>query len=377
MSSSKPRAIIRFFSDPHEGRELKANTTAASRQLLQQQLHLHALQAAKMPIPGYENGERGAAITICGGDLFDTDNNPEHVIISGAEVAALCHVVVGGNHDVINVANRESSLSVLAKLTYDERFVMPPEPGKLKVDHREIAQGVFLTTIPHHARQQEFEEALDQAFEYQESLGEGNKGRNLLLLHCNYHLTMEAGENDLNLPDAKARWLLQQFDYIVLGHDHRPRFECDGRLLILGNTHPTSFSDQGEKRVWFYHAETNDWSYAVNAEDASRVISATELIELHRSDALQVLAGVEWLDVRGELPPEAAVDLAKAIRATWKAVPYLYAIRASKVLFRAEGLAAGVEVDQTHKTLIELVEEDLKGSDDLLALFNEARAMKE
>lgn len=361
--------ILRFFTDPHIGKELKANTTPASRTLLSQQLTLHALQAATMPHPA---GKRVEA-TICGGDLFDTDTNPEHILLAGAKVAQKCTVVLGGNHDVVNIKGRESSLSALAELTEDERFILPPGPGKVKTDIR-VFGDVMLFTVPHHARQQEFEQALEQA---RRQADDSEAERKLLLVHCNYNLTFEAGENDLNLTDAKARQLLQVFDYIVMGHDHRPRWECDDRLLILGNTHPTSFSDLGEKYVWFYDSESNTWHRKVNAADALMVVKASDLIDDWKLERMEAYAAPEWIDIVGELPPEAAADLAKAIRQLWKENEYLYAVRASKVLFRAEGESNEAVPEAAQKTLIEIVEEQLAGSPDLLALFREAKDMKE
>lgn len=362
--------ILRFFTDPHIGKELKANTTPASRTLLSQQLTLHALQAATMPHP---EGKRVEA-TICGGDLFDQDTNPEHILLAGAKVAQKCTVVLGGNHDVVNIKGRESSLSALAELTEDERFIMPPGPGYSS--GRTIPLGdVDLHVIPHHSRQQEFDKALESALEM---AGQSSSSqRNILLVHCNYNLTFEAGENDLNLTDAKARQLLRVFDYIVMGHDHRPRWECDDRLLILGNTHPTSFSDLGEKYVWFYDSESNTWHREVNAADQLMVAKASELIDDWKLERMHEYAGAEWIDIVGELPPEAAADLAKAIRQLWKENEYLYAVRASKVLFRAEGESNEAVPEAAQKTLIEIVEEQLAASPDLLALFREAKDMKE
>lgn len=363
--------IIRFFSDPHVGKELKANTTPKSRATLAQQLHLHAMQAARMPHP---QGKRVDG-TICGGDLFDTDSNPEHVLIAGHQVASQCDVVLGGNHDVVNIAGRESTLSALSKLSVsNDKFVMPPNPGCTSA--RVIPfNGVDVYAIPHHARQQEFEEVLEQAKAMAEECQEGPRAR-ILLVHCNYHLTFEAGENDLNLTDAKARHLLQAFDYIVMGHDHRPRLECEGRLIVLGNTHPTSFSDQGEKRVWFYCSETNDWTYQVNAEEQRLEVQANSLISAWQNDLLAEYAQAEWIDVVGVLPPEATVDLAKAIAALWKVSPYIYAIRASRVQIRAEGQTDDMPA-AAQKTLIEIIEEQLASSPDLLSLFREARDLKE
>lgn len=364
--------ILRFFSDPHVGKELKANTTPASRAILAQQLHLHALQAAGLPHP---QGEPVAG-TLCGGDLFDTDTNPEHVLLAGAEVAGRCEVVLGGNHDVINIKGRASTLSALARLTGHERFVLPPDPGEPAYSLSLFGKDVAVFTVPHHARQQEFEEALKLAAEFASGAHDVGGKRKILLVHCNYNLTFEAGENDLNLTDAKARWLLARFDYIVMGHDHRPRRECDGRLIILGNTHPTSFSDQGTKYVWFYDSETNKWLQVVNASEASMAVAAEELLRDAAAGQLAKYSAIEWLDIHGSLPPEAAVDLAKAIRELRKQSNYLYAVRASKVLFIAEGQTNEV-APAAQKTLIEIVEEQLASSPDLLELFHEARELKE
>lgn len=373
-------SVLRFFTDTHLGRELKANTTPASRALLSSQLYEHAMIAATLP---YEEGGK-VHFTVCGGDLFDTDHNEEAVLIQGSEVARRCELVLGGNHDVVNISGRESSLSALAKLTRGDNFILPPSKvGQHSFSHYLVHEApdhvgdVMLYAIPHHARQQEFERALDEALQdaqrYDKAAG---RVRRLLLVHCNYHLTMEAGENDLNLTDAKARQLLQTFDFIVMGHDHRPRRECDNRVIILGNTHPTCFSDLGEKFVWFYNSEMNEFHRQLLAPDCSQQIEASQLIDIWRDGEFHRLADVEWLDLTGELPPEAAVDLAKAVRAAYKEIPYLYALRASKVRFTVE-LEEGVEVAPQQLTLLELVEADLGKTPELLELFREAKEARE
>lgn len=375
--------IMRFFSDPHEGRLLKTNTTPNSRATLAEQVHLHAMQAVDMPHPAGKE----VHYTVCGGDLFDTDTNPEHVLLSGAKVAAKCNLVLGGNHDVTNIANRECTLSALAVLTDESRFVLPPNPGKTRFDYRLVQENPFhvgdvaLYSVPHHARQQEFDKALDEALadakKFDKVVAEGKKLRRLLLVHCNYNLRIEAGENDLNLSDARARLMLQTFDYIVMGHDHRPRRECEGRLIIMGNTHPTSFSDQGDKRVWFYDSETNSWESVLNTEHSSTEIHASDLIKLHKEGGLDTVAAFEWIDVTGVLPPESAADLGRAIRALWGKSTFIYAIRMSKVLFVVEGQTNDQPVGASQKTLIEIVEEQLESSPDLLQLFREARTAEE
>lgn len=195
--------------------------------------------------------------------------------------------------------------------------------------------------------------------------------RNLLLLHCNWNMTVGQGENDLNLTQAKAAQLAKYFDFIILGHDHHPRRELGGKVIILGNTHPTSFGDLGEKYVWFYHSQSNHFSTEVNAKDSSVTLDAKELIEAHQSDCLAHLGDYEWIDVRGTLPQEAAVDLAKALRALWKACPYLYGLRSSHVTYEGMELAADV-ASAGPVNLMEMVESKLTA--ELKPLWLEAQS---
>ncbi len=372
--------LIRFFSDPHLGLSLKANTTPASRAALRETLTRVAKVAA-----GSAGSYRGLNVvaTVCGGDLFHTDSNEEAVLVDGAKVADLCTVVLGGNHDVINVAGRVSTLAALDKL-YGENspFVIPPGPGRVNVGELAVWAGdiqVKVFTVPHHATQQLFEEALEKAVQRRlERAGAGTE-RNLLLLHCNWDLQVGGGENDLNLTLNRAQALLQHFDYIVLGHDHRPRTEMGGRVVILGNTHPTSFSDLGEKFTWYYDAEGNAFVRELLVADRSVVMPAEQLIEAWQKEELDLISGrgIEWLDLTGELQQEASVDLARAIRALWAKSPSLYAIRASKVRY-----AGGVELDREEAgralNIMQLVEEQLNlpGNESLLAVFNEAKGLE-
>ncbi len=354
--------VIRFFTDPHIGRELKANTTSGSRALLAEQIYQHGRQAASI---GH------ADFTICGGDLFDQDHNAEHVLILGADIASRCDLVLGGNHDVVNIEGRSCSLEVLRKLA-SINIVMPPAPGRTYFKC-ELFGDVAVWAVPHHARQEEFVVALEEAMNDADKRRERRK---LLLLHCNYDLQIGQGENDLNLTQSMTALLSQTFDFIILGHDHRPRTELGGKVVILGNTHPTSFSDLGEKRVWFYESDLNEFGWEVNAEDSSHAIPATQLIEWHQEDGngLRRLASKEWIDVTGTLPPEASIDLAKAIRALWKACPYLYAVRSSKIIYEGMELEA-VDTNAGPLSLVDMISSRLP--DELKPLWNEVQKDEE
>lgn len=352
---------IRFFTDPHIGKDLKANTTLASRAKLRDQLFEHAMQATTLG---------GDLFTVCCGDLFDQAQNPEQTLLQGAAVLGRCNLLIGGNHDVVNIAGHDSSLLALTTLmgrTGD--VVMPPAPGR---NHwqRQVVGDVGLFTVPHHATQESFEQTLDKIIAFR-NRQEDSTLRNLLMLHCNWNMTVGQGENDLNLTQARAALLSEAFDFIILGHDHHPRRELGGKVVILGNTHPTSFGDLGEKYVWFYHSDTNYFSTEVNAKDSSVQLDALQLIEDHKSDCLAHYGDYEWIDVRGSLPQEAAVDLAKALRALWKACPYLYGLRSSHVTYQGMEMAADV-ASAGPVNLMEMVESKLTA--ELKPLWLEAQS---
>jgi hypothetical protein len=73
---------------------------------------------------------------------------------------------------------------------------------------------------------------------------------NILLLHCNYDSPFATQESTLNLTRDRAEYLLTKFSHILIGHEHMSRDDFDGRVLLLGNTHPTGFSDISDKFVW-------------------------------------------------------------------------------------------------------------------------------
>ena len=375
--------VLQFFTDPHIGRVLKANTNTASRLALREQLFLHAYHAATMPVPEALEGRR-VARRFLAGDLFDTDTNDELTLIQGAQIAKLCDLVLGGNHDVVNIAGRESSFSALSQLlAADETaptFILPPGPGGTYYYPEPVPEAeTMVYLVPHHSTQAEFDKTLDAVSKAAEA---GKERRKLLVLHCNWDLQVGAGENDLNLTMNRAVALGKVFDYIILGHDHRPRTELGGKVVILGNTHPTSFSDLGEKVAWFYDPEENLFHTEVICGDAYRDLPASELISAWREDRveeLQARLGAEWLDLTGELDAEESVDLGRAVRKLWANGENLYAIRASKVRFR--GLDAALEGKAPEAVnIVERVSQELRENkelDGLYDLFLEAKEKAE
>ena len=227
---------MRIFSDPHLGLKRKVHTTVNSRKALAERLHTAAFKACFMCKPNS---------VVCAGDLFDTYSNKEDEIISAAAIANYCDVVLAGNHDLLNQADSVGSLQVVDRLLSDVDVIQCTSFDEPTVTAGEL-EDMRLAFIPHHATQDLFNEAIELAVE----MGEEENFRGIFL-HCNYENDMAVGsDTSLNLTKEQAWALLTVSDYVFLGHEHHPRELLDGRLVILGNVHPTSFGDISDKYYW-------------------------------------------------------------------------------------------------------------------------------
>lgn len=337
-----------IFTDPHIGTKRAAHTTRESAARLEA-----ALYDSAMHIVAHD--ER----PICAGDLFDKAFNNEATLVQGFNVARLCHAVLAGNHDLVNRADVKTSLQALR------------EVGCPVIAASDLTEPTFsvgfngLYFVPHHASQDLFEKALLQA---KEDATESRSGRPaVLFLHCNYglHEVMLTNDATLNLPEPMAKDLLEAFDLILIGHDHNPRRYLDGRVVILGNTHPTSFSDISDK-----------FKYTLNITD-EEVKLDKELIwsmgegfaEIRLGDDVETLpAGVQFVNVFGMADASQAAEVSDFIRSVWEARPGAFAVRNNVQIGELQ-----VDDDVEPPKLVNLrerIEGDLAGSD-LLELFSE------
>lgn len=293
---------MRIFTDPHIARSAGAHTTHASSKLLDTLILTNALKAAT-------TDEQEPV--ICVGDLFDKSNNKELGVLQGLQVAAKCDLILAGNHDLANREGTKTSIEIVEEV---HKNLSRAEVSEVLVDYYDD-DGVEFTVIPHHSSQDLFDQAIEKA------CNEAKVIKDIVFLHCNFDNPFAQNDASLNLSVEQAEALLVGHKYIVMGHEHNHRWEMQGRLLICGNTHPTSFSDIGDKFYWNYTSDdgfTNEriWS----KEDSYFRVPLQELLEFCVSELLDDsdLANLNFIEVYGEdVDPELAPDVTHTLQSIW------------------------------------------------------------
>ena len=234
---------ILFYSDPHFGLQRKANFTRDSNYRLEN--HRRWL---------IDNKLKSVQNSVCLGDFFDKTTNPEIVLIDSILTAKYTNFILAGNHDVPNSTRQASTLDVLSEL-YHNKVILPCSVLEAETPVVKELDGVSLTFIPHQLNQSLFEKQLSKA-RHETPYGDIS----ILCLHCNYDSPFELSEESLNLNSEWAEKLLEKFDYILLGHEHKPREDFDGRLKVLGNPYPTNFSEDHDHFVYYFDPTEDRWT---------------------------------------------------------------------------------------------------------------------
>lgn len=302
-----------LFTDPHLGTRRAAHTTRESAKKLTQALYDQALKVIDGPNP------------VCLGDLFDRACNEEAILVQGFNVASYCMCTLAGNHDSTNRSDTVTSLDALKAL---HCFIVS-SPDLSTPYHQYLGDGIFM--VPHHASQELFETALFHAAEHAAETRAGKAS--VLMLHCNYDAPdfMDVQDDTLNLSADIAERLLNAFDYIFLGHEHRPATHFDGRVVILGNTHVTSFADISDK--YCYTLSIGDDHVSL---DKHLIWSASERYrEIRFGDEIPDLAGVQFVSVFGMAEAEQSVAVADFVQEVWSAGADLLAVRNNVMIGQA------------------------------------------
>ena len=341
---------LSLFTDPHLGTARKAHTTRESSERLGKALYEQARLCSRFND------------AVCLGDLFDRSNNPEHVLVQGMEVARNCAAVLAGNHDETNREGTVSSLRALEAAGFN--VIAATNLSTPYFCHLGYAGYPEVVVVPHHASQELFEQALDKAADYASAL----KGT-VLLLHCNYDFGFRCEDDTLNLSAAKAEELLKTFSMILLGHEHQPAEHFDGRLVILGNTHPTSFADISDK--YRYKLDFGDGYMRLKRELIWSEAKGYRVVQYGDHAAVADLDGVEFVDVVGGVGADEAVALSEFIQSIWdQHGSSLYAVRNNVVVGEAIGELASTDEPAAAVDMRSAIQADLAGTD-LADLFNE------
>lgn len=288
---------ITIFTDPHLGTARQAHTTRESSANLQMSLYWQAMSIVNT----------GEYPKVCVGDLFDKSTNPEPIIAQGHNVASGCKWVLAGNHDE---TNREGTMSSV-RLLKEQGLAIIATPN-LTDPFFDCNQSMYF--VPHHASQEIFEVAMRQAAEHAAANRDGLAS--YLFLHCNYDFDLATTDNTLNLTRDLAKELIAAFDFIFIGHEHNCSTDLGGQVVVLGNTHPTSFHDIGDKFIYHLELETATLTKELvwSEKDSYR--------EIKLGSEIPDLRGVQFVEVVGAEAVAEAVAVSEFVREVWKAGEY-------------------------------------------------------
>lgn len=328
------------FSDPHLGRSWTAHTVPSTREALtthyEYPIHEAIQKYADHNVP-----------LVCGGDWFDRAHNSERMIQRSNEMLQRMERVVAGNHDHVGRDSALTSLQLLHELQ-GEQSPIGIAPDHLNAPAVDLcsAGGVLIYSVPHHATQALFEQAVFEA----EAHARGQAGHKVIFLHCNYGAP-GGGKPDTNLyltaPLQKA--LEEVFDFILLGHEHLPR-RIGSKVVIMGSTQPCSFGELGPRFFYEFHEEGGKLVI-------KPVAIATQL--KHREVTLELVDGQipevqaeQLVDLQGNLPVRYSAAVQKLVKKLY--ADGALAVRMG-VTFDAGTTLDGDAVSGSMKNLIDVV----------------------
>ena len=325
---------ILFFTDPHLGINRLSHTTVESRSRLKESTYRMAYSISNWAAHGPK---------FCLGDLFDSDTNNEAVIAQGADILKSGVNVLAGNHDLPNREGKLSSLQLLAHAVTKSAVSGDVYlPAQFVQSVRIARTNIYL--VPHQISQEVFEQVLQETKE--KAKGRSQTESAILCLHCNYDNPYEHTDASLNLTPEQAEDLLTVFDHVLIGHEHSSRMLHNGRLILLGNTHPTSFSDISDKYYWVYDTDTSTFSQYLcwGKQERYRRLSWEELLS---TDIDPVWPDLQFVEVFGSAPAGQLPEVAGAVAKLWKTIPSLLMLKNSVVAIGEEADAKEV----AHKAL--------------------------
>lgn len=301
---------IRFFTDPHIGLNRTSHTTPASRAKLKQALvdQVLALQDTDLR-------------TVCLGDLFDTFDTDNQSLLNGIDIFKRNDLTLFGNHDLSNRVDQLSSIEVANRICNPGDIFLERDNGVTSPTANTMGSVKGkMWWVDHKLNQEIFEGALQDAYD---RAGEGD----ILLLHCNYNSPFATQESTLNLSRDDAETLLEKFSYILMGHEHMPREDFDGRLILLGNTHPTGFSDISDKFAYDFEIEDGKVISIVKEQIWDENLGYLSLDWTDLSELTDVSPMVQFIEVKGTADQQHMPFIASQVAKLWTLSDNLLMVR--------------------------------------------------
>lgn len=350
--------MIKFPTDFHLGKKLQANTTFQSRKRLTQKLYDSALDLVK---------DATDTIVFCG-DLFNSYSNDEAIIAQGFSLCSEMNWTMAGNHDLTNREDVVGSLQLLKNM-FDEDCETADAIVLAKVGQQHYQSlrydEIEIFLVPHHSDQTVFEKTLQDVIT---AADESAQPLKILCLHCNYNMPWEKNETTLALTDDDGEVLLDSFDYVLIGHEHNSNTYHKGKLIMLGNHHPTGFADIADKFIWSFDGEKMIKELIWEKKKHYLELKPFEEVSNDTDD-------IQFIRIVGDLASEDYPKFSKWMVAQWKVFPNAYAIKNSVVVQRLE---VENKIDEKElESLPETIRKELKGTamepiyDNLLAKAGE------
>ena len=344
------------FSDPHVGRQWGAHAVPMTREKLTDR-YLDPIREL-CQIPGNHR-------LVCGGDWFDKAHNSERTIQQSNYLMQRLEILVAGNHDHASRESALTSLQLLAGLSDNNESIVKIAPDHLNEAYATCSfigrdDDLAILTVPHHASQALFEQALYEA----EEGARGMDGWKVLVIHAN-HGAPGAGKADSGLyfTPALQQAMEKTFDYILMGHEHLPKQQ--GKTLVMGSTQPCNFGEIGPRFFYGFYAHEGSLKF-------DRIPIQTQLTYI-RHDAEQLLAADDWkgaelVDIQGHLPVAKARKLQALVKDFYAAGSL--AVRVD-VTFESGNSLDGEQVTGSMRNLVQVVRDELGDNKAWLELFDE------
>jgi hypothetical protein len=222
-----------------------------------------------------------------------------------------------------------SSLELLKCLVNYKDWTPPDTPiVGITLHEFDDASKITIQWIDHKLTQELFDKSLEMV--------EPRGG--LLFLHCNYNNAFAKDESSLNLSSEQAEVLLTKVDKVLIGHEHVSSIHFDGRLILTGNIHPTSFSDISDKYIWYV-----DQFLGITKE---LVWSKEKYVKHTYGEDLQ--GDYEFIEVVGQVDSNELPAVARYVANLWKSQPSAYMIKNAVTSNKVE---VKVEQDRVVDTL--------------------------
>lgn len=337
---------IFFFTDPHIGLHRAANTTMKSRELLREHLYDHTFGLVNRVAEEQVAKEEHFGIA-CLGDLFDTYSNEERYLKQGADILKMCDIMLAGNHDMSNREGVIGSMELLEDLGVgsnnqrwaENSIVSHGDYGII----RDVPSKTIFFSVPHQMNHGLFEEALISVANFTDFNPEYKDWSRLLLLHCNVG---EPHDHDVR-PEMTSLWLLpemqkalvERFDYVLVGHEHKPQSYHGGKLLVLGNVYPIGFGEIADRFYYDYDTETKQITSHLLADMKKEYLELE--VDAIMGEGIDLEVTQRLVQITGRIKPQDSAEVARGIKRFWKNNPHLFAVRAQ------------IEMDTGKKAVIE------------------------